>query len=92
MLGEVWDKIWRDDDGNVVIWQMPNVWLIGWAVLTFASLLFSKGHIANILTWAGEASLIIWCLLEIFKGVNYFRRALGIAVLVYAVITLLRTF
>lgn len=92
MLGELWDKIWRDDEGNVVIWQMPNIWLIGWAVLTFASLLFSKGLISNILTWAGEASLIIWCLLEIFKGVNYFRRFLGLAVLVYAIITLLRTF
>lgn len=92
MLGDLWDKIWRDSSGKVVIWQTPNYWLIGWAVLTFASLLFSKGHIANILTWTGEASLIIWCLLEVFRGVNYFRRLLGIVVLVYAVITLLRSF
>lgn len=92
MLKNFWDKIWRDDSGNIVLWQWPNIWLIGWAVLTFISLLFSSGMIADILTWAGEASLIIWCLLEIFKGVNYFRRGLGVIVLYYAVTTLLRTF
>ncbi len=88
----LWDKIWRDSDGKVVIWQTPNVWLIGWAIFTFASLLFSKGLISNILSWAGEASLFVWCLQEIFKGVNYFRRMLGAVVLFYAIMALLRSF
>lgn len=91
MLADLWDKFWRDKHGNVVIWQMPNIWLIGWAVLTFISLLFSKGAIASALTWAGEASLIVWCLMEIFKGVNYFRRTLGLVVLFYAIMTLIRS-
>lgn len=91
MHRNIWDKIWRDKSGRIVVWQTPNAPLIGWAVLTFASLLFSKGHISNALTWAGEASLIVWCLLEIFKGANYFRRALGLTVLYYAIMTLLRS-
>lgn len=91
MLGNIWDKIWHDDRGRVVIWQTPNMPLIAWAVLTFLSLLFHRGHIADILAWSGSAALITWCLLEIFKGVNYFRRALGAAVLFYAIMALIKS-
>ena len=92
MIKNIWKKIWRDDEGKVVIWQLPNKWLYGWAIFTFIALLFSKGTISNILTWLAEAALIIWCYLEILKGVNYFSRALGIIVLFYAVKTVLRSF
>jgi hypothetical protein len=75
---ELWDRIWRDKRGKVVIWQMPNAFLIGWAVLTMASLIVS-GKVADVLAWAAIAALAAWALLEIVKGVNYFRRFLGIA-------------
>lgn len=92
MLKNIWDKIWRDDSGKVVIWQWPNIWLLAWGGFTFVSLVFGRGTLANILTWAGEASLIIWSVLEIFKGVNYFRKTLGLVVLAYAMMSILRSF
>jgi hypothetical protein len=85
----LWDRIWKDRRGHVVIWQTPNIALIGWAVLTFLSLLFS-GRQADIFSWLGSASLITWSLLEMFKGVNYFRRALGALVLIMAVMSLIK--
>jgi hypothetical protein len=82
----LWDKIWRDRQGHIVIWQTPNLWLIGWLVLTFISLLFT-GRKSDIFSWLGSVSLIIWSLLEIFKGASYFRRALGLLILVSSVMS-----
>ena len=84
----LWDRIWRDRQGRVVIWQTPNLALIGWLVLTFISLLFS-GRLADVFSWLGSASLIIWSLLEVSRGANYFRRALGLLVLVSSVMSLI---
>lgn len=89
-LHEIWDKTWRDRRGNVVIWQMPNAYLIAWAVLTVISLIFS-GRVSDLISWMASAALIIWSLLEIFKGMNYFRRALGLLVLIYAVASLIKS-
>jgi hypothetical protein len=83
-LANIWDKLWRDKNGRVVIWQTPNVFLIGWAVLTIVSL-FLIGKAANIFEDIATGSLAIWSLLEIFKGVNYFRRLLGAVVMVFAI-------
>jgi len=88
-LDRLWDRFWKDKHGKVVIWQFPNVFLIGWAVLTTLSLFFN-GHIADIFSWVGSAALIIWALLEITKGTNYFRRALGLVVLIAAVMSLIK--
>lgn len=90
MITDIWDKFWRDEEGRVVIWQRPNKWLIGWAAATFISLLFT-GITADVLAWVGSAALIIWSLLEVFKGVNYFRRGLGLLVLVYSILTLIKS-
>ena len=88
---DLWDKIWRERNGRgkVVIWQNPNPWLIGWAVLTVISLLFA-GRTSDYFSWAAHAALIVWCFLEIFKSVNYFRRALGVVVLIFAIMSLLQ--
>lgn len=88
MQHDLWDKIWRDQQGKVVVFQWPNAWLIGWAVLAVASLMTS-GHLADILSWASHLSLIVWSVLELLKGVNYFRRALGLLVLVFAIASLI---
>jgi hypothetical protein len=86
----LWSKTWRNRQGKVVIWQTPNLPLIAWAGLTFFSLMVN-GRLADILSWLGSAGLIIWSLLEIFKGVNYFRRALGLLVLFMAIMSLLKS-
>ena len=85
----LWDKTWKDKRGNVVIWQWPNIPLIGWAVLTVISLLIG-GRTADVFSWLGSISLITWSLLEVFKGANYFRRALGLLVLVLSLISFIK--
>ena len=90
MLENLWDKFWKDDKGHVVIWQMPNYWLIGWAVATFISLLFN-GKTADVFSWIASAALIVWAIKEVLQGVNYFRRSLGAVILLYAIATLIKS-
>lgn len=80
-MRDLWDKIWRDKHGKVVIYQNPNWALIGWAVVTFVSLIVPRGTAQEVLLHISQGLLAIWSLLEIFKGVNYFRRALGVLIL-----------
>ncbi len=84
--GDLWDKIWLDRRGHVVIFQMPNLWLIGWAVLDIISI-FTMGTISNVFWWAATGVLAIWATLEITRGVNYFRRALGVVVLIFVILS-----
>lgn len=86
----LWDKIWRDDHGHLAVWQMPNIWLIAWAASTTLSLFFG-GSIGDAFFWIGSAALVVWALLEIFRGACYFRRALGLVVLAYAVAAMLNS-
>ena len=81
----LWHKIWYDRRGKIVIYQNPNIWLIGWALLAFASMIAPRGNVSDIFWWASSAVLAIWSLLELFKGVNYFRRALGLFVLLLTI-------
>jgi hypothetical protein len=86
----LWDRIWRDKYGDVVIWQTPNIWLVGWAAIIFISLFFRTGTVTDVMSWVATAFLSVWAILEIFRGVNYFRRLLGLIVLVYIILTIIR--
>lgn len=68
-----------------MIYQRPNVWIIGWAVFDLAAIFISSKRIASIAWSIGAAFLVIWALLELIRGVNYFRRALGLFVLLMTV-------
>jgi hypothetical protein len=83
----LWDKIWRDVHGSVVIAQRPNIWLIIWLILEVVSLFVSSQHVALVTWWLATAALSIWALLEIFRGVNYFRRILGLCVAILTIMT-----
>lgn len=85
----LWDKFWRDKHDNIVIAQMPNVWLIGWLVLEIVSLLASSHRIELVTWWLASTALGVWSVLEILQGVNYFRRLLGLFI---ALMTLLTVF
>ncbi len=86
----IWDKTWRDSRGRIVIWQMPNQWLLGWAGMTVLSLLFS-GRVADIFSWIASASLITWAFFEISQGVNYFRRIFGLVILVFSIASVIKS-
>jgi hypothetical protein len=76
------DKTFRDNDGNIVIAQMPNLPLIVWIVSSSLTLIFTSGKINTALDVVAIGSLFTWAWLELFQGVNYFRRALGLGVLI----------
>ena len=85
----LWDKIWYDRDGKVVIYQNPNRYLIAWVILAFLSM-FNKGVGGTVLWYASLAVLAFWCVLEMWKGVNYFRRAFGAFVLILVILAVFR--
>lgn len=73
------DKTFRDSNGNIVIAQMPNLPLIVWLATSILSLIFPTGNINIVFDTLATGSLFTWAWLELFDGVNYFRRALGLA-------------
>jgi hypothetical protein len=82
MENTVVDKTFRDSNGNIVIAQMPNLPLIVWIVTSLLALIFTSGTIHTVLHIVANGSLFTWAWLELFQGVNYFRRTLGLIVLI----------
>jgi hypothetical protein len=76
----------RDKSGRIVIWQAPNLPLIGWFVFMIASR-FADGHLKSGMQIASTILLLVWAFLELVKGVNYFRRLLGLIVIVLTVVS-----
>ena len=76
-----WDKFWRDEHGNDIIWQRPNKLLLLWAICAFITLLLRGGLLEDILSWIGTISIVLWAIFEVAWGVNYFRRSVGFMVL-----------
>ncbi|BAY31757.1 hypothetical protein NIES2107_36430 [Nostoc carneum NIES-2107] len=76
------DKTFRDSNGNIVIAQKPNLPLIVWVVTSLLSFLLTSDPINTVLNVVANGALFTWAWLELFQGVNYFRRALGLVVLI----------
>jgi hypothetical protein len=82
MKNTLFDKVFRDSEGKIVIAQMPNIPIVVWFVASLLKFVFTTGKINIGLDVIAFGSLIIWACLELFQGVNYFRRALGLLVIV----------
>lgn len=78
----LFDKFFCDSNGNIVIAQPPNPPIIVWAVASLLKLVFTTGLVNLGLNLIAFGSLFTWAWLELFQGVNYFRRTLGLIVLV----------
>jgi hypothetical protein len=76
------DNFFRDKDGQIVIGQLPNLPLIIWLVASLLQSVFKAGQVNSGLDILATGSLFVWAILELFQGVNYFRRTLGLIVLV----------
>lgn len=85
MNNTLFDKIFRDSNGNIVIAQMPNLPIIVWVTASLLKLVFTTGEINTGLDVVAYGSLFTWAWLELFQGVNYFRRTLGLIVLIGAI-------
>jgi len=89
-VSAVVDWMFRDrETGKVVIAQFPNISLIAWFVATVAATL-TTGTAHSILGYAATLALLIWAGDELVRGVNPFRRMLGVAVLAWEVYSLAR--
>ncbi|WP_067775655.1 hypothetical protein [Nostoc sp. NIES-3756] len=82
MESTIFDKTFRDREGKIVIAQVPNLPLIVWIVTSSLSLIFTTGIINTVLDVLATGSLFTWAWMELFQGVNYFRRTLGLFVLI----------
>jgi hypothetical protein len=82
MKNTLFDKIFRDSNGEIVLAQMPNLPIIIWIVASLLKLIFTTGVGNTALDVLAFGSLFTWAWLELFQGVNYFRRALGFGVLI----------
>lgn len=75
----------QDDNGNIVIAQKPNPPLLVWLAATLLGLLPVEGNVQIGLDAIAFGAIFTWAWLELFQGVNLFRRALGLIVLLLAV-------
>lgn len=82
MENTLFDQVFRDSNGDIVLAQMPNLPLIVWGVASLLALIFTSGEIKTGLDAVAFGSLFTWAWEELFQGVNYFRRTLGLVVLI----------
>ena len=82
MENTLFDRTFRDSEGKIVIAQMPNLPLSVGIVASLLKLIVTTGQINLALDSVAFGSLFTWAWEELFQGVNYFRRALGLIVLV----------
>ena len=82
-------NFFKDAQGRVVIVQWPNfpLWI---AIVSFILTLLSLPLLNQIGFWGLIVSLLYWSYLEIFYGVNTWRRLLGVAVALSQLLKLLR--
>ena len=71
----------KDKSGKIVVAQLPNPPLIAFLVFRFLQMVAS-GTLQQMASVVAFGSLFTWAWLELFQGENYFRRLLGIVVLV----------
>jgi len=75
------DKCIKDNDGNIVLGQLPNLPIIGWLTCSIIGLTALPTPLLNGFSWLSTAFLFTWAYLELTSGVNYLRRLLGAVML-----------
>ncbi len=80
----------KDKAGRIVIWQWPNALLTAWLVLKLATMLLQDGRLDSGLRNLSSAVLFAWAYLEITQGVIYFRKGLGVVVMLIIMINYFR--
>jgi hypothetical protein len=75
------------ENGRITIVQWPNISLGVFIVCQVIERLTSPaGTVGGIVDWTGRAALAWWSLDEIARGVNPFRRGLGVVILVRVIL------
>lgn len=74
----LFDRIFRDSEGHVVIAQPPNLPVLTGVAAAVLQSLLPSGQLQIGAQLFAFGALFTWAWQEIFDGVNYFRRALGL--------------
>lgn len=77
----LFDRTFRNSEGKIVLAQMPNLPILVGLAATLLQLILPSGKIQTGLDLVAFGALFTWAWQELFEGVNYFRRALGLVVL-----------
>jgi hypothetical protein len=85
MANTLLDRVFRDSEGAIVLAQFPNPPLIGWILASLLQVVLTTGQIKLGLDIISFGCLFTWAWEELFQGVNYFRRGLGLLVLVLSI-------
>jgi hypothetical protein len=92
MSNTLFDRLFRDSTGEIIIGQSPNLPIIIWVAATLLKLVFKTGQVKILLDLLAFGSLLYWSFLEITQGANYFRRDLGIIVLITLIASVIQRF
>jgi hypothetical protein len=81
MSNTLLDRVFPNNEGKIIIIQMPNLPIFIWTLASLLKIVFTTGRINTGLEMIAFASLFTWAWGELFEGVNYFRRGLGLMVI-----------
>ena len=81
MLRSLFDWFFRDRrTGKILVAHVPNLPILLWMTTVLARQITDQGTTADaLLAWAGSFTLAWWALDEVVRGVNPWRRVLGLA-------------
>jgi len=90
-MNDFYKKCFCNDKGKLTIAQLPNLPIILALVFVALALIPNLNSDLQVLfSFLATSFLFVWSYLEITQGVNYFRRALGVGVLVILIIGTVR--
>ncbi|MBD2233536.1 hypothetical protein [Phormidium tenue] len=78
----LFNRIFRDDEGNLVIAQPPNLPILVAVTATVLQAILPDGPLQTTAELVAFGTWFTWAWLELFTGVNYFRQSLGLFTLV----------
>ena len=81
------DKCFKDKKGKIVLGQAPNLPLIVWGISRLSILFINSSNVnlIDLIDKISFASILIWAGLELYSGVNLFRRAVGLIILIFTI-------
>lgn len=83
---DFWNKFWYDKRGRLTVWQRPNALAWIFAVAFVIYLLLPSNGLHSVLGYIALAALLLWALLELFRGDSYYRRILGAGVILLTIL------
>ncbi|MEP7204921.1 MAG: hypothetical protein ABI716_01870 [Candidatus Saccharibacteria bacterium] len=82
------DKIFRNKQGKLVVWQAANAPLWGWGISTVLAMLIGPGKIHDGFQLLAQAFLFVWAYLELRHGDSLFRKFLGSVIFIVIIVSL----